>query len=264
MDAADLSCDNSDNDGLQRTYHTAYDGKEIQIMKALLENPMFGILLSLAAFEVGLWLQKKTKLLFLNPLLIAIILVIALLMLSGISLTTYQLGGDIISLFLGPATVVLAVPLYQQVQSLKNYFLPIMVGIVCGIAVGLVSTLLCAWIVQMEPQIIASLVPKSITTPIGMELSSELGGIQAITVLAILVTGIIGAVVAEFVFRIFCIEHPIARGIALGCSAHAIGTSKALQLGHVEGAMSSLAIGVCGILTVFLAPPVWSLVSSLL
>ena len=188
-------------------------------------------------------------------------MVIAVLMLSGIGLETYQLGGDIISLFLGPATVVLAVPLYQQVHSLKNYFVPIMVG---GIAVGLVSTLLCAWLVRMEPAIIASLVPKSITTPIGMELSVELGGIQAITVLAILVTGIIGAVVAEFVFRVFRIEHPIARGIALGCSAHAIGTSKALQLGHVEGAMSSLAIGVCGILTVFLAPPVWSLVSALL
>lgn len=233
-------------------------------MKELLKNPMFGILLSLAAFEAGLLLQKKTKLIFLNPLLTAIMMVIAVLMLSGIGLETYQLGGDIISLFLGPATVVLAVPLYQQVHSLKNYFVPIMVGIVCGIAVGLVSTLLCAWLVQMEPAIIASLVPKSITTPIGMELSVELGGIQAITVLAILVTGIIGAVVAEFVFRVFRIEHPIVRGIALGCSAHAIGTSKALQLGHVEGAMSSLAIGVCGILTVFLAPPVWSLVSALL
>ena len=264
LDDGHLSCDNDHHDGLQRAYHPAYDGKEIKAMKELLKNPMFGILLSLAAFEAGLLLQKKTKLIFLNPLLTAIMMVIAVLMLSGIGLETYQLGGDIISLFLGPATVVLAVPLYQQVHSLKNYFVPIMVGIVCGIAVGLVSTLLCAWLVQMEPAIIASLVPKSITTPIGMELSVELGGIQAITVLAILVTGIIGAVVAEFVFRVFRIEHPIARGIALGCSAHAIGTSKALQLGHVEGAMSSLAIGVCGILTVFLAPPVWSLVSALL
>ena len=264
LDAGHMSCDNDHHDGLQRAYHPAYDGKEIKAMKELLKNPMFGILLSLAAFEAGLLLQKKTKLIFLNPLLTAIMMVIAVLMLSGIGLETYRLGGDIISLFLGPATVVLAVPLYQQVHSLKNYFVPIMVGIVCGIAVGLVSTLLCAWLVRMEPAIIASLVPKSITTPIGMELSVELGGIQAITVLAILVTGIIGAVVAEFVFRVFRIEHPIARGIALGCSAHAIGTSKALQLGHVEGAMSSLAIGVCGILTVFLAPPVWRLVSALL
>ena len=106
-------------------------------MKELLKNPMFGILLSLAAFEAGLLLQKKTKLIFLNPLLTAIMMVIAVLMLSGIGLETYQLGGDIISLFLGPATVVLAVPLYQQVHSLKNYFVPIMVGIVCGIAVGI-------------------------------------------------------------------------------------------------------------------------------
>lgn len=226
-------------------------------MKEFLQTPMFGILLSLAAFEIGLLIQKKTRLLFLNPLLTAIMIIIIFLTLADIDLAAYQIGGNVISLFLGPATVVLAVPLYQQIQSLKNYFVPIMIGILCGIAAGLVSTLLCTWITQMEPEIIASLLPKSITTPIGMELSAQLGGIQAVTVLAILITGIIGAVMAEVVFRVFRIEHPIAKGVALGCSAHAIGTSKALQMGQVEGAMSSLAIGVCGILTVFIAPILW-------
>lgn len=230
-------------------------------MNELWDTPMFGILLSLAAFEIGLWIQKKTKLLFLNPLLISIIIVIFILFMSGIELSSYQQGGNIISLFLGPATVVLAVPLYQQVQSLKNYFVPIMIGILCGIFVGLCSTLLCSWLFDLQQDMIASLLPKSITTPIGMELSNQLGGFQAITVFAILITGIMGAVVAEIVFRIFRVHHPIARGIALGCSAHAIGTTKALQLGHIEGAMSSLAIGVCGILTVFIAPTIWNFIA---
>lgn len=233
-------------------------------MESLLYTPMFGILLSLLAFEIGLFIQRKTKLLCLNPLMIAIVIIIMLLIVTNIDIQTYQLGGDMISMFLGPATVVLAVPLYQQVHSLKNYFVPIMIGILVGIITGLSATLLCCILVRFEPQIIASLLPKSITTPIGMELSRQLGGLQAITVLTILVSGIFGAVVADVVFKIFKVKHPIAKGIALGTSAHAIGTTKALQLGKVEGAMSSLAIGVSGIATVFLAPFVWQMVLSVL
>lgn len=234
------------------------------MMEVLVQSPMFGILISLIAFEIGLFIQKKTKLLFLNPLLIAIAVVMIFLMVTGIDLKHYQVGGDMINMFLGPATVVLAVPLYQQVHSLKNYFVPIMIGILVGIATGLISTLLCSILAQLEPEIIASLLPKSITTPIGIELSTQLGGIQAITVLTILVTGIFGAVVSDLVFKVFKVQHPIARGISLGTSAHAIGTTKALQLGSVEGAMSSLAIGVSGIATVFIAPLVWQMVSTLL
>lgn len=230
-------------------------------MNGFLNSPMFGILLSLLAFEIGLYIQKKTKLLFLNPLMIAIIIIILLLLITKIDIRQYQVGGDIINMFLGPATVVLAVPLYQQIHSLKNYFVPIILGILIGIVTGLVSTMLCCILAKFEPQIIASLLPKSITTPIGMEVSSQLGGVQAITVLTILVTGIFGAVIADIVFKVFKIQHPIARGISLGTSAHAIGTTKALQLGKIEGAMSSLAIGVSGVATVFLAPMVWQFVA---
>lgn len=228
-------------------------------MDALLNSPMFGILLSLLAFELGLLIQKKTKLLFLNPLLVAIFIIIAFLLLSNIDIEKYQVGGDIINMFLGPATVVLAVPLYQQIHSLKNFFVPIMIGIGVGVLVGLTSTILCSYLFHLQPDIMASLVPKSITTPIGIELSTQLGGIQAITVLTILVTGVFGAVAADLIFKVFHIKHPIARGIALGTSAHAVGTTKALQLGSVEGAMSSLAIGVAGIATVFIAPVIWQL-----
>lgn len=229
-------------------------------MNTWISSPFFGILLSLLAFEIALWIQKKTKLLILNPLLISIVLVIVFLLLTDIDVEVYQQGGSIINMFLGPVTVVLAVPLYKQLQSLKNYMMPILLGVLIGSLAGMLSILLCAMLMQFEPQIIASLLPKSVTTPIGIEISAQLGGIPSITVLNILVTGILGTILAEFVFRIFRIHDPIARGIAIGTSSHAVGTSKALQLGHVEGAMSSLAIGVAGLMTVFIAPLLWNVV----
>lgn len=228
-------------------------------MNNLIANAMFGILLSLIAFELGLLIQKKTKLLILNPLLLAIIFCIAFLQVFHISLQDYQIGGDIISLFLSPATVVLAIPLYQQLPNLKRYIWPILIGICSGIVTSLFSTIFLCFCFRMPKEMIASLLPKSITTPIGIEVSSQLQGIPAITVLAILITGILGAVLADIIFRMFRIDHPIAKGISLGTSAHAIGTTKALSLGKVEAAMSSLAIGVAGVLTVCIAPSVWQL-----
>lgn len=229
-------------------------------MSELLTSPIFGILLSLIAFEAALWLQRKTQLLILNPLMLAILMIIGFLMIAQIPLESYRKGGDMINLFLGPATVVLAVPLYRQAHNMKYYFVPILIGIVVGIVSSITTTLICCKLLGFDAVISASLIPKSITTPIGIELSTQLGGIPAVTVLTILVTGVLGAVVAELVFKVFHIDHPIAKGIALGASAHAIGTSKALQLGHIEGAMSSLAIGLSGILTVLIASPLWSLI----
>lgn len=228
-------------------------------MEPWLTSPFFGILLSLIAFEIGLYLQRKTKLLVMNPLLIAIVLIILFLTFTKIDVETYQKGGSIINMFLGPVTVVLAVPLYQQLQSLKNYLVPILLGVFIGTISGLLAIVACSMLFQFEPEIIASLLPKSVTTPIGIEISAELGGFPSITVLTILVTGIIGTMIAEVTFKIFRIDHPVAKGIALGTSAHAVGTSKALQFGHVEGAMSSLAIGIAGLMTVFLAPLIWSM-----
>lgn len=228
-------------------------------MDEIVSHAMFGIILSLFAFEFGLFLQKKTKLLIMNPLLIAIIVIMAFLQVLHIPLKDYQIGGDIISLFLGPATVVLAVPLYQQLANLKRYLIPIFIGICSGIITSLISTIALCICFQLNKDMIVSLLPKSITTPIGIEVSSQLQGIPAITVLAILVTGIIGAVLADMTFKVFRISHPIAKGISLGTGAHAIGTTKAISLGKVEAAMSSLSIGVAGLLTVCIAPYVWQL-----
>lgn len=233
-------------------------------MSSWLESPFFGILLSLIAFEIGLFLQRKTKLLICNPLLLAIVFVILFLIITKIDVSIYQRGGNIINMFLGPATVVLAVPLYKQLNSLKNYFIPIMFGVFIGSLAGMLSIIMCSMLLQFEPDIIASLLPKSVTTPIGIEISAQLGGIPSITVLNILVTGILGTIIAEVVFKIFHIQDPVAKGIAIGTSSHAVGTSKALQLGHIEGAMSSLAIGVAGLMTVFLAPWIWSILLPLL
>lgn len=229
-------------------------------MEVFTANPMFGILLSLITFEIGLWIQKKTKLVFLNPLLLSIGMIIVLLVVCNIPLEHYSKGGDMINLFLGPATVVLAVPLYHQLEALKKYFKEILIGICAGIVTGFLSTTLCCMAFGFDQVLSASLMPKSITTPIGIVVSEQLGGIPAVTVLTILVTGVCGAVVADLVFRLFHINHPVAKGISLGTSAHAIGTTKALSLGNVEGAMSSLAIGVAGLITVFIAPFVWNLV----
>lgn len=229
-------------------------------MNEFLQSPFFGILLSLIAFEIGLWIQRKTKLLFMNPLLLAIIMVMLFLVLANIDVSTYQIGGNIINMFLGPATVVLAVPLYQQLHSLKNFAVPILVGVCIGSIAGMFSILLCSILMNFQPEIIASLLPKSVTTPIGIEISTQLGGIPSITVLNILVTGVMGTLLAEATLKIFYIQDPVAKGIAIGTSAHAVGTSKALQMGHIEGAMSSLAIGVAGLMTVFLAPMIWELI----
>ena len=233
-------------------------------MNDFTQYPMFGFLLSLITFEIGLLIQRKSKLVFLNPLLLAIGMIIAILVIGKIPLEHYQKGGDVIGLFLGPATVVLAVPLYKQLEPLKRYAKEILIGICVGIITGFISTTICCIVFGLNQVVSASLMPKSITTPIGIVLSEQLGGVPAITVLTILVTGVCGAVIADVVFKVFKIKHPIAKGIALGTSAHAIGTTKALSLGDAEGAMSSLAIGVAGLITVFIAPTIWQIVLTLL
>lgn len=229
-------------------------------MSSLVQSPFFGILISLIAFEIALWIQRKTHLLILNPLLVSIIFVMLFLFLNKIELTDYQVGGSIINMFLGPATVVLAVPLYQQMNSLKNYLMPILLGVLIGSIVGMLSILLCGWLMNFDNQILASLLPKSVTTPIGIEISTQLGGIPSITVLNILITGILGTVISEFTLKFFKIDNAVAKGIAIGTSSHAVGTSKALQMGRIEGAMSSLAIGVAGLMTVFIAPLLWNII----
>ncbi|MFA6341248.1 MAG: LrgB family protein [Fibrobacteraceae bacterium] len=223
-------------------------------MTFFLNTPLFGILISLISFEIGIFLSRRYKLAIFNPLLIANILLIGFLFLTGISLDTYNLGGDYISFFLSPATVVLAVPLYKQLPNLRQNIVPILAGITAGCLVSILCVVLFASLANLSEPLWISLVPKSITTPMGVELSKEIGGIPAITVIAIVVTGITGAIVAPFVCRIFRIHDEIAQGIAIGTASHAVGTTRAMEMGEIQGAMSSLAIGITGIITAIIAP----------
>lgn len=223
-------------------------------MSTLIATPFFGVLLSLIAFEIGLYINKKTNISLLNPLLIALVLIIIVLKGFQIPLEDYNRGGQILSFFLAPATVVLAVPLYKNIHLLKSDAIPIIGGIIIGSGVGIISIILLGKVFQLDVVLGLSLVPKSITTPIGMEVSKQLGGIPEVTVVAIIITGLTGAIFAESVFKWLKIKDPVAIGIAIGTSSHALGTSKALEIGEVEGAMSGLAIGIAGLTTVLIAP----------
>ena len=216
----------------------------------LSESIIFGAVLSLAAYEIGLLMKKKFKLAILNPLLIGTICVIGFLLIFRIDYEEYNEGAKYISYLLTPATVCLAVPLYEQLSLLKKNFMAVAVGILSGVLASLVSVLALAKLFDLNHQQYVTLLPKSITTAIGMGVSEELGGLVTITVAVIVITGILGNVIAEFICKIFKIHEPIAKGLALGTASHAIGTAKAMEMGQIEGAMSRLAIAVAGLLTV--------------
>ena len=219
-------------------------------MKEFLDVSLFGgAVLSLVAYEIGLILKKKFKMAVFNPLLIGVICVIAVLVVGNISYESYNQSGKYISL-LTPATVCLAVPLYEQLELLKKNLKAVAAGLISGVLASLVGVLILAKVFGLSHEQYVTMLPKSITTAIGMGVSEELGGIVTITVAVIIVTGILGNMIGETVCKVFHIEEPVAKGLALGAASHAIGTARAMEMGPVEGAMSSLAIAVAGLLTV--------------
>lgn len=216
----------------------------------LVNSVFFGAFISVAAFMLGTALKKRFKLAIFNPLLIAIILVIILLLVLDIDYDAYNSSAKYISYLLTPATICLAVPLYEQFQLLKKNYKAVLAGIVSGVLTSLCCVLLLALLFKLDHASYVTFLPKSITTAIGMGVCEELGGHVSITVAVIIITGTLGNIFAEPVCRIFKITEPIARGIAIGSSSHAIGTAKAMELGDIEGAMSSLSIVISGLLTV--------------
>ncbi|MGL5348392.1 MAG: LrgB family protein [Peptostreptococcaceae bacterium] len=223
-------------------------------MYNVIETPIFGVVLTVMAFNIGVYLQRKTKNPLFNPLLISILAIIVFLSFTKIPYENYKIGGDFINYLLGPITIVLAVPLYKQIDLLKKYVVEIFIGIGFGVVTSFISIVIIGSIMNVNIDIVNSLIPKSITTPMGISLAGTINGIEAVTVVSIILTGILGAIVAPTIFKIGKIKNPIAKGIALGTSAHALGTSKALELGEVEGAMSGLSIGISGLITVILVP----------
>ena len=212
------------------------------------------MILSLISYRIGERLFAKTKLAIFNPFLISLLICIAFLKLGGIPLEWYNKGGDIIAFFLAPATVALALPLYRQLPLLRQYAVPVIVGGVVGAVTAIVSVVVFGKLLGIDNTLLVSFLPKSITTPLGLELSRMIGGIPAITVVAIMITGLTGNILSPVVFRLCRISHPVAKGLGLGVSSHVFGTNRALEMGETEGAMSALALVFAGLLTVGLAP----------
>ena len=230
-------------------------------MSDFLQNSAaWGVLLTLAAFALGSVINRRSGLAVLNPLLLATVFVVVFLSVLGIPCAAYQASAAPVSYLLLPATVSLAVPLYEKWDLLCRNLAAILAGILAGVAASLGSVLVLALFLQLDHTQYVTLLPKSVTTAISMDVAAELGGIAALTGALVILTGIVGALLADTVFRVFGITEPIAKGIGIGSAAHAVGTAKALQMGEVEGAMSGLAIAVAGVLTALLCPLVANLI----
>lgn len=214
------------------------------------ESLFFGLFISLLGYEIGVLMKRKWKIAIFNPLLISIVMIILLLKLCHISYDDYNSSAKYISYLLTPATVCLGVPLYEQMEVLKKNAKAILCGIISGVLASMGSVLGFSVLFGLSHEEYVTLLPKSITTAIGMGVSQELGGIVTITVAVIVVTGIVGNILAEGVCRLARIEEPVAKGIGIGSSSHAMGTTKAMEMGEVEGAMSGLSIAVSGLITV--------------
>ncbi|SFB83163.1 LrgB family protein [Butyrivibrio sp. YAB3001] len=223
-------------------------------MNELFQNSLFaGVTLSLTAYMVGVLLKKKFKIGLFNPLLISIVVSCVVLIAGKIDYEVYNEGAKYLSYLLTPATVCLAIPLYEQLELLKKNYKAVLLGLLAGTVTSLTTVLVLARIFNLSHEEYVTLLPKSITTAIGMGVSEELGGYVTITVAVIIITGVLGNMFGELICKLAKIEEPISKGLAFGASSHAIGTAKAIEIGEVEGAMSGLAIAVSGIFTVILA-----------
>lgn len=222
-------------------------------MDFLQDSVFFAVVLTLITYLIGLGLKKRFRLAIFNPLLVSAALMIVVMILFRIDYSVYEAGAKYINFFLTPSTVALAVPLYEQLEPLKKNWPAILLGILAGALTSAVCVLVLAVMFGFTHEQYVTLLPKSVTTAIGMGVSQELGGIVPITVAVIAITGVLGNMMADFLCRLFKITDPIAKGIGIGSSAHAMGTARAMEIGEVEGAMSSLSIVVSGVITVFIA-----------
>lgn len=216
----------------------------------LINSAFFGVVITLVCYEIGAWVKRKTNFVLANPLLVAVLLIVAFLLVFRVDYEAYENGAKYIQYFLTPATVSLAIPLYRRLELLKKYPAAIFVGIGAGVLTAMVSIFLMSLAFGLTHTQYVTLLPKSITTAIALGMSEKQGGIIGLTVVSVSITGILGNVAAESICKLFRIQEPIAKGLAIGTSAHALGTAKAMELGEIEGAMSSLSIVVAGIMTV--------------
>ncbi len=219
-------------------------------MTEITSSIFFGSFLTLSIYIFANFIKEKSKKDYLNPIIISIIIIISLLLIFNIDYNTYNSSAKYINYFLTPTTICLALPLYRQLEMLKKNFTAIIIGVVTGVLVSAFCTFILATLLSLTSEQYITLLPKSITTAIGLPLSEEFGGIGEITVALIVLTGIFGNLIASFVLKLFNVKNPIAKGIGIGSASHAVGTVKAMEMGEIEGAMSSLSIALSGVITV--------------
>lgn len=224
-----------------------------------LENKFFLLTITFLFFLLGKMIQKKTGLLLLNPILMTIILIIAYLMLLDIPYEKYAASGDYIDFWLKPAVVALGVPLYKQLNVIRKQILPLLIAELAGCIIGVVSVTVIAELLGASKEVIISLAPKAVTTPIAIEISSAMGGIPALTAAVVVCTGIFGGMAGFQMVKLSRIKSPIATGLSIGTAAHAVGTSAAMEKGYRYGAYSSLGLTLNGLLTAALSPIILNL-----
>ena len=218
-------------------------------MKELTQSPFFGITLTVVTYWLGMKIQKKVNFVLYNGLIIAVLLLVGVLVMLDIPYEDYYQGGSVINMFMGPATACMAVTVYAKIDLLRKNWLPVLAGCLAGVVASVGSVLAMCRLFGLDAAMTASLLPKSVTTPIATAVAEAHGGIVSITVAAVIFTGILGNLAAPYLIRLFRVKDPLAVGLGIGACSHAMGTAKALELGETEGAMSGLAIGMCGIIT---------------
>ena len=220
------------------------------MIEAFLRSPLLGLCLCIGTYAIGMWIQKKTRWFLANPLLIASAACIALLLLLDIPYENFAAGAQMIHVMLGPVTALLALGIYNQRATLKEYFIPVLVGCSVGSAVSIFSVLGLCRLLGVDQAVAAAIVPKSCTTAIAVGIAENLGGVTAVAAACVLLAGLTGALFAPVFCRWLGVRDPVAQGVAIGACSHALGTTKAREIGEVQGAMSSIAIGVCGLISV--------------
>ena len=220
------------------------------MMEALTSTPLLGLILTAAAFALARWFQKKTGWVLANPTVVSAAMIIALLLLLDIPYDDYARGGDFVNLMLSPVTAILALGIYNQRDILKKNFIPVLVGCTVGCAVSMGSILLLCRLFGLDQAVTAAMLPKSCTTAIAVGIAEAKGGVVAIAVACVIIAGTVGAVGAPAFIKWFHVTDPVAQGLAIGACSHALGTTKAREIGELQGAMSSIAIGICGLLAV--------------
>lgn len=223
-------------------------------MKEIVSSNLFGILLTLIVFKISVKIFNKLRMPIFNPLLLSIIIIVIILKIFDISYEDYFIGASVLNSLIVPATVALAIPLYKNFNLLKKHYKSIILGIVVGNTLNIIVIILLCKLLNYDYEIIASFIPKSITTAIAIGVSENIGGITSITVILVIVTGITGAVLGPSIFKLLKIEDNVAIGVSLGSASHAVGSSKAIEINDGSGAMAGLSIILTGIYVIFISP----------